>query len=58
MERFVRLILTGGIVLLAGLWILHFLSYISSIGIIGLAFTVLGSGALGAGIWDGLQTTK
>ncbi|WP_394738956.1 hypothetical protein [Natronococcus roseus] len=50
MERFVGLIVAGGLALVAGLWLLALLE-LGAVGwMLGLALTVLGTGALGSGI--------
>lgn len=51
-ERFVRLIVGGGIALVGGLWIVTFARLWSSAWIVGAALVLLGIGGLVGGIWS------
>lgn len=51
MERFVRLIVGGGIALVAGLWIATLAGTGSGPWLLGVALVVVGVGALAGGIW-------
>ncbi|ELY61472.1 hypothetical protein C491_01402 [Natronococcus amylolyticus DSM 10524] len=55
MERFVGLIVAGGLALIAGLWLLALLEAGAVGWVLGLALTILGTGALGVGIASELE---
>jgi dipeptide/tripeptide permease len=56
MGRFVRLLVAGGVVLVAGLWLVALSESASVLWLIGLALATLGTGGLGAGIASELET--
>lgn len=49
-ERFVRLIVVGGVALVAGLWLLAFFDAWSVAWLVGAALALLGAGSLVGGI--------
>lgn len=51
-ERFVRLIVGGGIALVAGLWAATLSGSWSVVWLFGVALVLLGLGGLTAGIWS------
>ncbi|MFB6164333.1 MAG: hypothetical protein ABEJ31_04165 [Haloarculaceae archaeon] len=51
MERFVQLLVAGGLALVAGLWALRLAAVPSWPWLAGLALAVVGLAGLGAGIW-------
>jgi hypothetical protein len=55
MERFVGLIVAGGLVLVAGLWLLALLESGAMGWLLGLVLTALGTAALGVGIASELE---
>lgn len=55
MERFVGLIVAGGLALVAGLWLLALLESGAAGWVLGLALTVLGTAVLGVGIASELE---
>ncbi|MXV64550.1 hypothetical protein GS429_21235 [Natronorubrum sp. JWXQ-INN-674] len=56
MERFVQLIVAGGVVLVGALWLVALFDRGSILWIVGLVLAVLGSAGLGAGILWELET--
>ena len=54
-EGFVRLIVAGGLVLLAGLWIARVMAVGSTGWWVGVALVVLGIGGLVRGIWSQVE---
>ena len=50
MERFVRVIVAGGVALVAGLWVVRLFEWGSTKSLAGAALVVLGACALGVGI--------
>lgn len=58
MERFVRFIITGGITLLAGLWLIESFDRAATLWIVGVLFVVFGIGGITAGIRNGLLTDR
>lgn len=50
MERFTRLIVAGGIVMIAGLWVAALLEAWSAAWAAGTVLALLGAGAIAAGI--------
>jgi hypothetical protein len=56
MERFVRLLVAGGIALVAGLWLVALFESASLPWLVGLGLAALGTGGLGAGIASELET--
>lgn len=50
MERFVQLIVAGGVALVAGLWIVALFDPWSTVWLAGVALSLLGVGSLFAGI--------
>ena len=55
MERFARLVVAGGLALVAGLWATALLEAVTLPWLAGAAFAVGGAGALAAGIWTELD---
>ncbi|MFU8869663.1 hypothetical protein [Natronococcus sp.] len=55
MERFVGLIVAGGLALVAGLWLLALLESGAVGWMLGLALTLLGTAGLGGGIASALE---
>ncbi|WP_293032399.1 hypothetical protein [Natronococcus sp.] len=55
MERFVGLIVAGGLAVVAGLWLLALLESGAVGWGLGIALTALGTGALGVGIASELE---
>ena len=51
-ERFVQLIVGGGVALVAGLWMATLARAWSSLWLLGLLVVVLGVGGLAGGIWS------
>lgn len=51
MERFVRLVVVGGLALVAGLWAAELADTGSAPGLLGVLLAVLGGLVLLAGIW-------
>ena len=56
MERFVQLIVAGGIALVAGLWLVELFDWGSTRWIVGIALAGLGVGGLTAGIFSELES--
>ncbi len=54
-EEFVRLIVAGGLALLAGLWTVKLVSVGSTGWWVGVAFVFLGIGGLVRGIWSQVE---
>lgn len=50
MEQFVRLVVAGGVVMVAGLWVAALTSAVSVPWLVGVALVVAGIVSLGAGI--------
>ena len=50
MERFVRLIVAGGVALVAGLWAVRLFEWGTTPSLAGVALVLLGASALGVGI--------
>lgn len=57
MERFVQLIVAGGLALVAGLWMVSLLRQGSPPWVAGLGLATAGVLALGAGIWLEVEWT-
>ncbi|WP_121741710.1 hypothetical protein [Natronorubrum halophilum] len=57
MERFVRLIVAGGVVLVVALWLAALFERGSMLWIVGIALAVLGTGMLTAGIFSELEAS-
>ncbi|WP_137289309.1 hypothetical protein [Natronorubrum halophilum] len=57
MERFVRLIVAGGVVLVVALWLAALFERGSTLWIVGTALAVLGIGVLTAGIFSELEAS-
>ena len=55
MERFVRLIVAGGLALVAGLWLLELFARGSSGWLVGAALAALGTAGAFAGIFSELE---
>ncbi|NKE36688.1 hypothetical protein GWG54_12845 [Natronococcus sp. JC468] len=55
MERFVGVVVAGGLALVAGLWLLALFETWSALRIAGLALAVLGTGGLSVGIASELE---
>jgi hypothetical protein len=55
MERFVELVVAGGLSLLAGLWTARLATTRSPLWVAGVAIALLGALALAAGIWSELD---
>jgi hypothetical protein len=55
MERFARLVVAGGLALVAGLWVAALAATGSLQWLAGAALALLGTAALGAGIWTELD---
>lgn len=55
MERFARLVVAGGLALVAGLWATALAGTWSAPWLAGAAVALVGAGALGAGIWTELD---
>lgn len=55
MERFVQLIVTGGVALVAGLWLVRILDAGSPPWLVGAGLVVLGVGGLASGIWSEVE---
>lgn len=51
MERFVQLVVAGGLALVAGLWTLRLLETASVAWFVGLGLAAVGVAGLAAGIW-------
>ena len=58
MERFVTLVIAGGLGLVAGLWTLHLSARWSSSWLVGVALVVAGVAGLAAGIWRELDVAR
>lgn len=58
MERFVQLIVGGGVGLVAGLWLLELSPTGSSAWLLGAALAVVGGGALAYGIGSELEWSR
>lgn len=56
MERFVGLLVGGGIALVVGLWLVALFESATLPWLVGLALAALGTGGLGAGIASELET--
>ncbi|WP_222916754.1 hypothetical protein [Natrinema sp. SYSU A 869] len=56
MERFVQLIVAGGIVLVAACWLVAFVEYGSAPWVGGIVLALLGAGAVVAGITNELES--
>lgn len=55
MERFVRLLVVGGVVLVGGLWLVVLSEAWSIAWLAGVALAVLGTGSLAAGIGSEIE---
>lgn len=55
MERFVQLIVVGGLALIAGLWVVTLLASRSGPWFVGIALVLLGIGGLAAGVRDEIE---
>lgn len=51
MERFVRIVVAGGIATVAGLWVAELATPVSGPWLAGVALAALGVAGLGTGIW-------
>ncbi|MGB9953032.1 MULTISPECIES: hypothetical protein [unclassified Haloarcula] len=58
MERFVKLVVAGGLALVAGLWTVRLTASLSALWLGGVALAVLGLVALGVGIGRELSITR
>ena len=58
MERFVRLVVAGGLGLVAGLWTLRLSARWSPSWLVGVALVVAGVAGLAAGIWRELDVAR
>lgn len=58
MERFVTLVVAGGLALVAGLWTLHLSAGWSAPWLVGVAVVVAGVAGLAAGIWRELDVAR
>ncbi|MDY7081795.1 MAG: hypothetical protein SXQ77_05165 [Halobacteria archaeon] len=58
MERFVELIVAGGLALVAGLWLVEFTEFSSLPWILGVALSLLGVGGLARGIWSEVDVAE
>ena len=56
MERFVRLIVAGGLVLVGGLWLVERFAWGSPRWAVGIALAILGVAAVMAGIFSELES--
>lgn len=56
MERFVRLIVAGGVVLVGALWVVAFFDPWSVAWLAGVVLTLLGVGGLSVGISSEIET--
>ncbi|MFC5972169.1 hypothetical protein ACFPYI_12585 [Halomarina salina] len=55
MERFVRVLVAGGLTLLAGLWVVSLVERWAPLWLLGVVLVVVGCCGLGAGIYDELD---
>ena len=55
MEQFVRLVVAGGVVLVASLWLMRVAAAWSALWVAGIALALVGTAALAAGIWRELD---
>ena len=58
MERFVKLVVAGGLALVAGLWTVRLAASFSELWLGGVALGLLGLAALGIGIGRELSLTR
>ena len=58
MERFVGLVIAGGLGLVAGLWALRLSARWSPAWLVGVALVVAGVAGLAAGIWRELDVAR
>ncbi|GGL51168.1 hypothetical protein [Halocalculus aciditolerans] len=55
-ERFARLVVAGGLLLLVGLWTTELTASLRPLWLVGVALSLLGVAALAAGIYEELDT--
>lgn len=55
MERFVQLVVAGGVALVAGLWALRLSPTASGAWLAGVGLVAVGVGGLAAGIWSEIE---
>jgi uncharacterized membrane protein HdeD (DUF308 family) len=58
MERFVTLVVAGGLALVAGLWTLHLSARWTPAWLVGVSLVVAGVAGLAAGIWRELDVAR
>lgn len=58
MERFVRLVVGGGLALVAGLWVTALTATATLPWLSGAALALVGAAALGTGIWTELDVDR